>query len=73
MLADQPDAERHERQRQDQGDADQRLDDGEHPAAHLVLDLGAEQREAGEVRDAGEEAHEDDEQQGEPEREAATT
>ena len=69
MAADQPHAERDDGQGQDQRGPHQRLDDGERPAADLVLDLGAEQGEPGEVGDAGEEAHEDDQQQGDPQRE----
>ena len=69
VLADQPHPERHDGQRQDQRGPHQRLDDRERAPADLVLDLGAEQREAGEVGDAGEEAHEDDQQQRDPERE----
>ena len=66
---DQAHPERHDRQRQDQRGPHQRLHDRERAAADLVLDLGAQQREAGQVGDAGEEPHEDDEQQGDPQRE----
>ena len=46
----------------DEHDPDQRLQQREHPPAHLVVDVGAQQRHAGQVGDAGAEAdaeHED--------------
>jgi hypothetical protein len=69
VLPDEPHAERHHGQRQDQRGPDEGLDDRERAPADLVLDLGAEQGEPGQVGDAGEEAHEDDEQQRDPQRE----
>jgi hypothetical protein len=67
--SDESDRERHEREGDDQRGPHQRLHDREGAAADLVLHLGAQQREPGEVGDAGEEPHEDDEQQRDPQRE----
>ena len=58
---------------EDQRGPHQRLHDRERPPADLVLDLGAEQREPGQVGDAGEEAHEDDQQQRDPQRAASAS
>jgi hypothetical protein len=57
-----PDAagdERGRRRHQQQVDAHERLHEPEHPAAHLVGDLESEQREADDVRHAGEGADEE--------------
>ena len=60
-LADLRDRERDGCQRQDEDDADHRLQQGEHAPAHLVVDIGAEQSVSREVGDAGAEADADDE------------
>src|SRR3982750_4687473 len=49
--AAQPDPYRHDGQGDDQRGPDQRLDQGEGATAQRVVDLGAQQREAGQVGD----------------------
>ena len=55
-LAYRGDDERNGGEGEHQDDADQRLQQREHPSAHHVVDIGTEQRHAREIRDAGAEA-----------------
>ncbi len=64
-LADLCHHERDGGEREDEDDADHRLQHGKDPSAHLVVDVGAEQGRPGEICDARAEAEPDDEDHGE--------